>query len=77
MIAAMAATSSDAAVARLGRGRWRSLHRVGGWTIFASDYFVLVFQALFYLPFAVLVAALPGLRLLAAQRSRRSAAAPA
>lgn len=31
LIAAMAATSSDAAVAKLGRARWQALHRTGAW----------------------------------------------
>lgn len=30
---AMAATSSDAAVARLGRTRWQALHRTGAWYV--------------------------------------------
>ena len=32
-IAAMAATSSDAAVAWLGRARWQALHRTGAWYV--------------------------------------------
>lgn len=41
MLAAMAATSSDRAVAWLGRRRWRTLHRAGMWflwSIFAFSY---------------------------------------
>jgi DMSO/TMAO reductase YedYZ heme-binding membrane subunit len=32
-LALMAATSSDAAVARLGRARWQALHRAGAWYV--------------------------------------------
>ena len=32
-IALMAATSSDAAVAKLGRARWQALHRTGAWYV--------------------------------------------
>ena len=41
MIAAMAATSSDAAVRWMGRARWKILHAVGGWMvllIFTNSY---------------------------------------
>lgn len=81
LIAAMAATSSDRAVAWLGPRRWRTLHAVGGWwiwTIFAFDYFTLPFASSpCYLPFAALVAAVLGLRVAAARQLRSRAAAPA
>jgi hypothetical protein len=41
-LAAMAATSSDAAVARLGRARWQRLHRTGAWTVWLIFAFTFV-----------------------------------
>ncbi|MEN8162216.1 MAG: ferric reductase-like transmembrane domain-containing protein [Myxococcota bacterium] len=41
-LAAMAATSSDAAVARLGRARWQLLHRTGAWYVWLIFAFTFV-----------------------------------
>jgi hypothetical protein len=41
-IALMAATSSDAAVASLGRARWQALHRTGAWYIWLIFAFTFV-----------------------------------
>lgn len=60
-IAAMAATSSDRAVAWLGSTRWRRLHTVGAWFLWASFVFTFgrrVPLSLGYLvPVAILLAA--------------------
>ena len=87
MIALMAATSSDRAVARLGRRRWRMLHLVGGywiWIIFANSYTARAVMALArgseslaYVPVAVFVWAVLGVRIAAALRARRRAGATA
>jgi sulfoxide reductase heme-binding subunit YedZ len=87
MIALMAATSSDRAVARLGRRRWRMLHLVGGywiWIIFASSYTARAVMALArgseslaYVPVAVFVWAVLGVRVAAALRARRRSGATA
>lgn len=70
---AMAATSNDAAVRRLGK-RWRTLHRVGVhwlWFIFAFSYFGRVAAGdLFFLP--LLGAAVGGLALRIVVLRRRS-----
>jgi DMSO/TMAO reductase YedYZ heme-binding membrane subunit len=73
---AMAATSSDAAVRALGRRRWRLLHRIGGWyiwIIFAQSYLPRAFMDAAYAPVALLVLAVPALRI--AARARGSAPA--
>jgi len=80
MIALMAATSSDRAVAWLGRRRWRALHLVGGywiWVIFANSYTARAVMAvakgsesLAYLPVAVFVWAIVALRFAAWRRGR-------
>src|SRR4030095_1698456 len=52
-VAAMAATSSDAAVRRLGARRWKLLHRIGLWwlfVIFASSYLAAPFFDVRYAP---------------------------
>jgi hypothetical protein len=87
MIALMAATSSDRAVARLGRRRWRLLHLVGGywiWIIFANSYTARAVMALArgseslaYVPVAVFVWAVLGVRIAVALRARRRAPATA
>ena len=87
MIALMAATSSDRAVAWLGRRRWRLLHLVGVywiWIIFANSYTARAVMAiargsesLAYVPVAVFVWALLGVRIAAALRARRRAGAAA
>jgi DMSO/TMAO reductase YedYZ heme-binding membrane subunit len=75
---AMAATSNDAAVRRLGRG-WRRLHRVGLqliWFVFAFSYAGrLLAGQLFFAPFAAAALGALGLRLAALRARRRSARA--
>lgn len=64
-IVAMALTSSDRAQAWLGRRRWRRLHVVGSyyiWALFAQSYLPRAWMDLAYLPFAVAVIAAVGLR---------------
>ncbi|MFP8874680.1 MAG: hypothetical protein VCB42_09170, partial [Myxococcota bacterium] len=63
---AMAATSNDASVRRLGAWRWRMLHTAGGWYIwfiFAFTYLPLVLADPQYAPFGVLILAVPVLRI--------------
>ncbi len=75
--AAMALTSSDAAVAALGRRRWSLLHTVGGWyiwIIFAQSYLPRAFLYPAYLPAALVVLAVPALRF--ARRLRRGVSRP-
>ncbi len=71
---AMAATSNDASVRRLGQKRWQRLHTVGGWfiwLIFAQSYVPrAVLEGPQYLPLAALTLAVPVLRL-ARWRHRR------
>lgn len=87
MIALLAATSSDRAVAMLGRRRWRLLHRVGVywiWIVFANSYTARAVMAiakgtepLYYVPVAVFIWTLLGLRIAAWRRGRRRAVARA
>jgi len=77
---AMAATSNDAAVRRLGGARWRRLHRVGLWTIwaiFTVSYGgrVAAGQA-FFAPFLALCLGGAGLRALAHRRRRAAGPGP-
>ena len=75
MIALLAATSSDRAVAKLGRRRWRQLHLVGVywiWIVFANSYTARGVMALArgteslaYAPVALFVWALLGVRIAA------------
>ena len=62
LIAAMAATSTDAALKRLGRRRWRALHLAGLWVvfgIFAQSYLPRALHNPNYVPpAAILIAAL-------------------
>ena len=72
-VAAMAATSSDAAFRRLGARRWRLLHRTGAWVIFAifaQSYLVAPFVNPAYAPLGLAVAAALGLRVAAWWRGR-------
>jgi DMSO/TMAO reductase YedYZ heme-binding membrane subunit len=65
-LAAMAATSNDRAVARLGARRWRALHRTGGWVlwaIFALSYVPRALASSGYVPLAALVLGGAALRL--------------
>ncbi len=76
---AMAATSTDAAVRRLGP-RWRSLHRVGQWwifVIFAFSYGGRAAVDLDYWPAAALLVLALGLRIAVHQRARGAARDPA
>jgi sulfoxide reductase heme-binding subunit YedZ len=62
----MAATSTDAAVHRLGRARWQLLHTVGGWyiwLIFTQSYLPRAVLDPSYIPFAVLLVAVLVLRI--------------
>lgn len=71
--AAMALTSSDAAVRRLGRARWRRLHLVGSWyiwIIFAQSYLPRAVAEPAYTPAALVVLAVPALRFAARARRR-------
>ena len=87
MIALMAATSSDRAYAWLGRRRWHLLHRVGVywiWIIFANSYTARAVMAiargsesLAYLPVAVFIWAVLGVRVAAWFRARPARAAAA
>jgi methionine sulfoxide reductase heme-binding subunit len=74
---AMAATSSDAAVRRLGR-HWRKLHRVGVhwlWFVFAFSYAGRVAAGdAFFAPFLVLALGALALRLVAWRTRRRTPA---
>jgi len=74
--AALAATSSDRAVARLGRARWRALHRVGvHWIffVFAATLLPLALASALHGLLAALVVAALGLRIAAARRRPRPA----
>lgn len=73
-IAAMAATSSDAAVRKLGARNWKRLHRTGMWVIFvifAQSYLPAPLHDLRYLPASLATLAALGLRVGAWVRSRR------
>jgi DMSO/TMAO reductase YedYZ heme-binding membrane subunit len=76
-VLAMAATSNDASVRRLGARRWRALHTVGGWyvwLIFTQSYAPRAAVDPAYVPFAVLLVGVAGLRIARWQRVRRGAA---
>jgi DMSO/TMAO reductase YedYZ heme-binding membrane subunit len=76
-VAAMAATSSDAAVRRLGARRWRLLHRTGSWVIFvifAQSYLPAPFANPAYAPLGLAVAAALALRVAAWWRGRAARA---
>ncbi len=78
--AAMAATSTDAAQQRLGRERWRKLHRIGGWYvwfIFTATIAPRVAQQPAYaVPLAVCLA-IPALRVASSRKERARRALPA
>lgn len=80
MMFAMAATSNDAAVRRLGPQRWQRLHRVGIywlWFVFTFSYAGRVAEGrLAFLPLLGLAVGAFGLRLVA-WRARRARRAPA
>ncbi|MEO8603422.1 MAG: hypothetical protein ABI629_12670 [bacterium] len=77
ILAAMAATSSDAAVAWLGGRAWKALHKTGMyylWFIFLVSYLPrLLTQSPWYALFVVPLLAGIGLRFAAWQRQRRKA----
>lgn len=80
LVFAMAVTSSDRMVARLGPSRWRALHRFGihyVWFIWLQQWVGLSFVSLFYLPFALLTVAALGVRIAARRRARATGAGPA
>jgi sulfoxide reductase heme-binding subunit YedZ len=73
---AMAATSNDASVRRLGLVRWRRLHTVGGWyiwAIFTQSYVPRALVDLAAVPFAALLFGVLGLRVARRVRVRRAA----
>jgi hypothetical protein len=73
-IAAMAATSSDAAVRALGPRRWKLLHRTGSWWIFivfAQNYLVAPFVNPAYTPLGLATAGALALRITAWWQARR------
>jgi len=73
-IAAMAATSSDAAVRTLGARRWKWLHRAGMWVIFvifAQSYVPAPLHDLRYAPASLAVLGALALRIAARLRSDR------
>jgi len=87
MIALMAATSSDRAYAWLGKRRWHRLHKLGVywiWIIFANSYTARAVMAiargsesLAYVPVAIFIWALLGVRIAAWARARPARAAAA
>ncbi len=73
-VAAMALTSFDRTARWMGPRRWKLLHTVGGhylWLIFLLQYVALTAKSLVYAPFAMLVVAAMGLRVLAWLNGRR------
>ena len=75
---AMAATSNDGAVRRLGLPRWRLLHTIGGWyiwIIFTQSYLPRALQDPLYAPFGVLLLGVLGLRIARRVRERGRARA--
>ena len=77
LLAAMALTSSDRAVRKLGARRWRVLHRAGVhwiWVIFAADWTGLALEQPAYLVAAIAAWAAALLRLAAWLRPRRRGA---
>ncbi len=74
-VAALAATSSDRAVAALGPARWRALHRVGVhyvWLVFAVTEVPVALASPLHLALAGLVLGAAGLRAAAALAQRRA-----
>jgi len=74
LLAAMAATSTDAAQARLGRRRWRALHLTGIYTLFAvflSTYAGVAAARPIFAPLVGLLLAAWGLRIAAWRRRRQ------
>ncbi len=79
LITAMALTSSDRAVRRLGAKRWGTLHRVGihyVWSIWLLQWLPMSFTSPIYGLFLMLTLAAPFIRI-AARRSRTANSQPA
>ena len=79
-IAAMAATSFDRSAAWLGPRRWKLLHKTGGYyilSVFALDFVEMALVDPFYLPFALAIVAVLGLRVAGRLRRPRPAQAAA
>jgi DMSO/TMAO reductase YedYZ heme-binding membrane subunit len=75
VVAALAATSSDAAQRRLGMERWRTLHRFGAWYVFALfllNYGPAVFFDATYAPASVAVWGALAIRIAAWRRATRA-----
>lgn len=76
-LAVLAATSNDRAVARLGAGRWRRLHRAGSWVlwlVFAATYLPAAHAApARHAAYGAVVLAIAALRAAALARSYRTA----
>ncbi len=73
-VAAMALTSFDRTARWMGPRRWKLLHTVGShylWLIFLLQYVALTTKSLAYTPFAMVVVAAMGLRVLAWLNDRR------
>ena len=75
-IAAMAATSSDAAVRAMGHRKWKLLHTVGAyyiWILFAQSYIPRAIKSAFYWPFAIALVGALALRItyVAVHKSKR------
>lgn len=74
LLAAMVATSTDAAAARLGRTRWRRLHLTGVWYLHFIFAFTLVpqmMQSALYFAQGLVALGVPALRFVGRPRSRR------
>jgi hypothetical protein len=72
-IAAMTATSFDRTAAWLGPRRWQRLHTVGGWLvwfIFFQSFNLQAPKRPILVPFALLIDAVPAVRMLAARAAR-------
>ncbi len=79
VILAMAATSNDAAVRRLGAQRWKRLHTIGGWivfVVFANGYIGRIFETpVVGITGTLLIVIALGLRAAVWRRRRRAASA--
>lgn len=78
-IGAMALTSFDRTAAWLGPKRWRVLHTVGGyyvWVVFARAYITRAVEDVYFVPFALALVGVLGLRIAARRRRAVRLAAP-
>ncbi len=76
VIAALALTSNDRAVAWLGAQRWKRLHLVGGyyiWFIFTRTYALRAVEDPFFAPFALALFGVLAMRLVVLRRKKRRA----